>query len=150
MVYRCTLFLTSVIVIVSSVSARDETSNGQAPPLDPPTILIAKSIDAKNQLVLVSYHSIFIGFDGYSYNERLEKRVSLKGVKVFTRDGDALPIEKVKQKLGNRDTPILVTSFGESLPKFYASILAPDSLVFAFPEKAPVWKKIESPGAEVR
>lgn len=131
-------------------SAEDDTASDRCPPENPPRILVASSVDESGRLVLVSYHSIFIGFQGYSYNERLTKPVSLQDVKIFTTKGEPKTIEFARKQIANRDTPIIATSYKEKLPKFYASMFSPETLVFAFPKRAPQWREIESPGAAVR
>ena len=59
------------IALVLIAGADPPTDEGQdGTPGNPPHILIASSIDADGNLQLVTYKTIYIGFDGYSYNER--------------------------------------------------------------------------------
>lgn len=134
---------------VAQTNAKDEDSQ-QSPPVDPPQILVAAGIDDDDQLVLVSYHSIFIGFEGDSYNERLLKEVSLEEVTILQNDGTELSIAQAREKLANGDTPIVVTSYKQPVPEFYAKLFKAETLQFVFPSRAPEWRKIESPGARVR
>lgn len=129
--------------------AQEPATWGQCPPENPPLILVASSIDSDDHLVLVSYHSIFIGFSGESYNERLEKKVSLKDVQFLTVDGKETSLEAARKKLSERDTPILATSSKARVSKFYATMFAPETLLFVFPAQAPQWRDIESPGARI-
>ena len=148
----------SVVMVISvacclfpcSATAQEDSSVRQCPPENPPRILVASSIDSDGQLVLVSYHSIFIGFTGESYNERLTTSVSLEDVKILTTDGREVTLQAARERVAERDTPILVTSSGTQLPKFYARMFAPETLLFVFPAQAPQWREIESPGAPVQ
>lgn len=130
-------------------TAQEDSSVRQCPPENPPQILVASSIDSDGQLVLVSYHSIFIGFTGESYNERLTMRVSLEDVQILTVDGKTVALEEARKRISERDTPILVTSYKTQLPEFYVPMFAPETLLFVFASQAPQWKDIESPGAPV-
>ncbi|MCO8121123.1 hypothetical protein NHH03_05185 [Stieleria sp. TO1_6] len=141
--------LIGCLMLTQQISA-DESQSKIAPTENPPQILVASSIDADEQLVLVSYHSIFIGFDGSSYNERLTQKVSLKAVKITSADGVQQSVDQARKTISENDTPILVTSYKKPLPKFYKTLFSPDTLHFAFPSKAPQWKPIQSPGAPVQ
>lgn len=134
----------------SKLKAQDDSKLHRCPTENPPQILVASAIDSENHLVLVSYHSIFIGFNGESYNERLTTRTSLENVQILTTDGKELTLEQARRRISSRDTPIVVTSYKTELPKFYANLFAPETLHFAFPGQAPHWKEIESPGAPAR
>lgn len=151
MLRNCVLFVAcfAYSFLSSNLKAQDERGL-QSPTENPPQILVASSIDSENRLVLVSYHSIFIGFCGESYNERTTTKTSLKDVQIHTTDGKEMTLEEAQLRLSSRDTPIVVTSYRASLPKFYATIFAPGTLHFAFPKRAPHWKEIESPGAPIK
>lgn len=148
-------FATFVFIIACSspfwhATAQQDSRTGQCPPENPPQILVASAIDSDDQLILVSYHSIFIGFGGESYNERLTTKVSLKDCQICTADGEKVTLESARKRISGKDTPIVVTPYKTDLPKFYAALFAPETLVFVFPSKTPQWKQIESPGAVVR
>lgn len=131
-------------------TTQENSTSPQCPPEDPPQILVASSIDSDDQLVLVSYHSIFIGFEGDCYNERLTKKVSLEEVQISTADGNEVTLEEARKVIADRDTPILATSYKMKLPEFFAQAFASETLVFVFSSQAPEWREIEAPGARVR
>jgi hypothetical protein len=130
--------------------AQQEDVSGESPPENPPQILIACSIDAEGNLVLVHYKTIFIGFTGESYNERYTTKVLLKDVQILTVDGTEMTIEAARKRIAERDTPILATSYKTAFPKFYAEMFAPATLHFIWPEQAPQWKQIQEPGRPVQ
>ena len=126
-----------------------KTAPREAPTVDPPQILVAEAIDDRNQLVLVGYHSIFIGFTGEAYNERILKRVSLEGASFRTAAGDSLTIEAAKDYFKGSEKPIVVTAYGMEVPEFYRAIFVPTTLHIAFAKEAPQWKAIEAQGARL-
>lgn len=144
------LVILACCCLSSQGGAEEAATLGQCPPENPPVILVASSIDSDDHLVLVSYHSIFIGFSGESYNERLAKKVSLKDVQILTVDGMEISLEAARKRLSERDMPVLATSSKARVSKFYATMFAPETLLFVFPAQAPQWRNIESPGASVR
>lgn len=148
--YARTLVSIALCWCASHAFAQKEDVAKLAPDVNPPQILAASSIAPDGQLVLVSYHSIHIGFDGYSYNERVTKKVSIKDALIRTVDGRSVSLTGARNQIAAGDTPILVTSYNASLPSFYSAMFQPDTLLFAFPSKAPTWKQIESPGGSSR
>ena len=130
-----------------------ETQHGEpgmvAPAYNPPQIVIAASIDGEDNLLLVSYRTIYIGFQGESYNSRTVTKTALKDVEIFNVKGERVSIEAARERVGGRDTPVLCSSWNTPLPEFYASIFAPQTLHFIFPKQSPVWKKIQEPGRPV-
>ena len=132
-----------------SVQKQDD-SETSAPAYNPPRILVAASIDDDNNLVLVNFKTIHIGFEGDSYNHRSETKVALQDVKIFTVKGDKMSIEAARKQINDKDTPILCSSWHAPMPKFYASMFAPETLHFLFPKQSPVWKEIEEPGRPIK
>ena len=117
---------------------------------NPPQILVAAAIDDDDNLVLVSYRTIHIGFEGDSYNNRSVTKVSLSDVKIANVKGEKLTIESARKQIGDNDMPILCSSWNTQLPDFYAAMFAPKTLHFIFPKRSPVWKEIEDPGRPVK
>ncbi len=131
-------------------SGQDARPMGESPPENPPRILVASSIDADGNLVLVNYRTIFIGFKGDSYNSRSLAKVSLTDVRILTAKGDEVSIDSARKRISESDTPILVSSWKRPLPKFYETIFTPQTLHFVFPNKAPAWREIQDPGRPTR
>ncbi|WP_157369153.1 hypothetical protein [Zavarzinella formosa] len=124
-------------------------------PGNPPTALIAAGIDKDGTLLLVQYKTIYLqptaqGGGGPIYNERSLSKAALKGVKIYGREGKELTVEAARESLGSKETPILVSSWGEKLPPFYRTVFKDDVLLFAFPQQAPTWKPIQEPEVPVR
>lgn len=126
--------------------AADESS----PAWNPPGILLVAGIDEHDRLVLVHYRSIYIGFDGYSYNNRSESRQSLEGARIVTVGGKELTIAEARQRLGQRESSILVTPYHTQVADTYRPLFRDDALCIQFPKRAPVWKEIQDPGRPVR
>ncbi|MEZ6120259.1 MAG: hypothetical protein R3C28_27315 [Pirellulaceae bacterium] len=59
---------------------------------NPPRILLAARITDDDQLELVTYQTIYIGFDGSSYNHRSFEKISLRDVRITKLDGTELTI----------------------------------------------------------
>ena len=76
-----------------------ETSDASETPGNPPRVLIASSIDSDGRLELVAYRTIYIGFEGDSYNHRSVRKVSLKDVKIRTVGGKRVTLESARQSL---------------------------------------------------
>ncbi len=134
----------------STAKGREDKTAENAPAEDPPRILVAAAIDGNDQLDLVSYHSIFIGFSGEAYNERLTAKISLDDVRITNAGGEKIDLQSARKKIAEHDTPIIVTSYHARLPAFYANMFAADTLHFSFPKKAPEWRDIESPGSPLK
>ena len=137
---------TIVFALLCGLGTPEQDNNN---PENPPVILVASSIDKAGQLSLVSYQTIYIGMQGYSYNHRSVQKVSLEGVKIFNAGGTELKIDSVRKLLADKETPILATPYGSPLPAFYRKLFADESLVFIFPKTAPSWKQIQDPGRPV-
>ncbi len=138
---RLTTFVALATVVVASAGqARSET------PGNPPRILVASSIDSAGNLMLVSYRTIYIGFDGSSYNDRTLHRVALKNVKIHTVDGKEVSIESARKLLAEKETPILATSWSAPIPPFFRKLFTDKAMVFVFPQDAPSWREIQDPG----
>ncbi len=131
----------AVLSLLGSAAAQDRP----ATPGNPPRILIASSIDADGNLELVSYRTIYIGFDGSSYNNRSLRKVSLKDVKISTVSGKEMSVEAARELLAETETPILASSWKTPIPKFYRRLFSDDALLFVFPREAPLWKEIQDP-----
>ena len=138
----CLAFLT-----VTSVAVGDDW---RSEPSNPPRILVASSIDEHGNLELVSYRTIYIGFDGSSYNHRSTRRLSLKDVSIQDLDGNQLSVDQARERLGDRDVPILVMTYRQPLSDFFRKLFSHDALVFIFPREAPQWQPIQDPGRPVR
>ena len=144
MLARFTMFVASVSVLTTAVG-QDRSGT----PGNPPRILVASSIDEDGNLVLVSYRTIYIGFDGSSYNNRSLSKVSLKRVKIYTVSGKEVSTESARKLLARKETPILASSWGMPLPAFYRRLFTEEGLLFMFPQEAPVWKEIQDPSRPV-
>lgn len=131
------------------VQQQDE-SETSAPAYNPPRILVATSIDDDDNLVLVNFKTIHIGFEGDSYNHRSETKVAMQDVKIFNVKGDKMSIDAARKQINDKDTPILCSSWHAPLPKFYATMFAPETLHFLFPKQSPAWKEIEEPGRPIK
>ena len=142
----------SLVVACCSLFAVDEESSVAvtSPPQNPPQILVAAAIAADDHLILVRYQTIYIGFEGESYNSRSLTRVSLKDVRIRNVAGEELSLKSVRERMAGGDTPILVSSWKEPLPDFYQSMFTPKTLHFVFPKQAPDWHPIQDPGRPVR
>ncbi len=116
---------------------------------DPPQIVVASAIDGEN-LLLVNFRTIYILFNGESYNTRSVTKTSLKNVGIFTVKGQRVSVGEATHKISGKDTPILCSSWNTPLPEFYASMFEPETLHFIFPEESPAWKKIQEPGRPIR
>ncbi len=134
----------------AAAPGQDPPPSQDAPPENPPGILVAATIDDADNLVLVEYRTIYIGFTGESYNHRSLTRVPLNDVQIMTVGGDAHTIDSARKQLGGQDAPVLVSSWKSPLPKFYAAMFTPQTLHFVFPKKAPAWRPIQGPGTPVR
>lgn len=132
------------------VQAQAGESGVVAPPYNPPQILVATAIDSEDNLLLVSYRTIYIGFTGESYNSRTVTKAALKDVAIVNVKGETISLDAARRRIGDRDTPVLCSSWGTPLPDFYASIFAVETLHFIFPEKSPVWKEIQEPGRPLK
>lgn len=119
-------------------------------PGNPPQILIASSIDKNGNLDVVSFKTIYIGFDGYSYNNKTVNKQTLRDVKIQTLAGAKISVDEARELLAGKETPILATSHDEPLSKFYQQLFAAKSLVFIFPDEAPLWKEIGEPDRPLR
>lgn len=150
---RTALTLTA---LACSVGVSPGVDKPEAAPGNPPALLLATGIDRDGRLVLVSYRTIFIhpadpGVPAIPReNERSESAVSLKGVKISGIDGKEVTVEAARKRLAGKETPVLVRSWGEKLPDGFKPLFKDDVLVFVFPDQAPGWKDIESPGTPVR
>jgi len=120
-----------------------------APAYNPPQIVVAASIDGNENLLLVSYRTIYIGFQGESYNSRTVTKTALKDVSILNVKGERVSINAARERIGGRDTPVLCSSWKTPLPEFYASMFAPPTLHFIFPKQSPVWKEIQEPGRPI-
>jgi hypothetical protein len=126
-----------------------------AAPGNPPVVLLAAGIDPDGDLVLVQYKTIFIqptekGGGGPLYNERSLRKVALKGVKIYGGIGKEVPVEAARTLLRDKETAVLASSWGQSLPPVYQKVFRDDALLFAFPREAPMWKTIEAPDVPVK
>ena len=137
--------LMAVLCSNSEIRADDPPKESLA---NPPQLLLAAGIDESNRLTLVSYRTIYIGFNGDSYNSRSSQRVSLKGVTITQADGKKVSIDEARRRLAGKDVPILATSWKAQMGPFQ-TLLAKDSLVFAFPKEAPKWKEIQDPSQPI-
>ena len=136
----------ALIIGANAATAQDQSGT----PGNPPRVLIASSIDADGNLQLVTYKTIYIGFDGYSYNQRSLHKVSLRGVRVRTVGGMDVSLDETRKLLDGKEAPILVSSWNEPLSKFYQGLFSGKSLLFIFPKDAPSWKPIQEPGRPTR
>ncbi len=143
-----TYFATAVALLsgMGTAAAQDPSTM----PGNPPQILVASSIDADGNLELVNYRTIYIGFDGSSYNNRSLRKVPLKGVKIYSVSGKELSTESARNKLAEKENAILASSWGLPLPTFYRTLFSDEALIFVFPREAPRWKEIQDPGRPVR
>ncbi|MBS0261270.1 MAG: hypothetical protein JSS02_04880 [Planctomycetes bacterium] len=141
--------LVLMLVVTAGVAVPTEPDRPGTPG-NPPRILIAQAINADGQLQLVAYKTIYIGFEGYSFNDRSLQEVALADVQIRTVAGVEITIEKARGLLKAKETPILVMSRNEKLSPFYQSVLARDALVFIFPRDAPVWRQIQEPERPVQ
>ena len=135
--------------VIMTAPAIDSKPTETAPAHDPPQIVVASAIDGEN-LVLVNFRTIYIGFTGESYNSRSVAKTSLKNVGIFTVKGQRVSVETARDKIAGKDTAILCSSWNTPLPQFYVSMFSPETLHFVFPEESPVWKKIQEPGRPIR
>jgi hypothetical protein len=141
------------LAVVLALMMGDRTASDQdqsATHGNPPRILIASSIDADGRLVLVTYKTIYIGFDGSSYNEKSLRIVPLRNVRIRTVAGKDLSLDETRKLLGGKETPILVSSWNEPLSKFWRELFSEKSLLFIFPEDAPAWRQIQERDRPVR
>ena len=122
----------------------------KAPAFDPPQILIAASINDEGDLMLVEVRTIYIGFNGESYNHRSLSKIKLKNVGIFTVQGKRVSVDEARQQLAGKDTPIICSSGNTPLAAFYASMFVPKTLHFVFPNEAPTWRKIQEQGRPLR
>lgn len=114
-------------------------------PGNPPRILLATSIDADGNLLLVSYRTIYIGFSGESYNDRTVDKVSLAEVQIVDTGGKEVTLQAARERIKGKETPILVTSWHEPLSPAYKPLFTGELLLFKFPKQAPDWKEIQDP-----
>lgn len=152
-------FLTALLSVSMTSFAqepKDEAASGavaepakDAPAHNPPQIVVAASIDEEDNLVLVNFKTIYIGFTGESYNERSLSKTTLKDVSIFAVNGKKLSVDEARKQLAGKHTPILCSSWKTPLPPFYASLFTPETLHFVFPKKSPAWKEIQEPGRPV-
>jgi hypothetical protein len=133
-----------------SAAAAPAKSAQRAPAYDPPEIVVAAAIDDEDNLVLVNYRTIFIGFQGESYNDRSLTKAPLKDVAIFTVKGEKLTVEAARRRIAGRDTPVLCSAWSTPLPGFYAAMFSPETLHFVFPKEPPIWKKIQEPGRPIQ
>lgn len=138
----------ALVVTTGANVAAGQTENGT--PGNPPRILIASSIDAEGNLQLVTYKTIYIGFEGYSYNEKILCNVPLQDVRIHTVSGTDVSLDEARKLLKGKETPILVSSWNERLSEFYQRLFSRESLLFIFPKEAPLWSQIQDPGRPVR
>jgi len=118
-------------------------------PGNPPRILIASEIDKEGNLMLVSYQTVFAQppnpkLPGAAFNTRILDKVPLKDVKIYDVTGKEVSVEAARQLLG-KETPVLASSWGRTLPPFYRKVFKDEMLLFAFPKEAPSWKEIQEP-----
>ena len=146
MITRITLF-----VLFFGTSQLVLSEEGRSSPGNPPQVLLAESIDADGNLGVVSYRTIYIGFDGSSYNHRSVQDVTLNEVEIQTVGGTAVSLEKARDLLlKETETAILALDYGASLPDAYKVLFSNDALVFVFPKKSPRWNEIQDPEQSVR
>ncbi len=131
-----------------------EDAVAQASPGNPPRILLAEGINDADELQLVNYRTIYIGFQGDCYNHRTLKSTSLKDVQIFLLgdqpDADEeLTLAAAREKLAGQETSILATSWRHSVPEMYRPLLKPGAMLFVFPKDAPEWEEIQDPTANV-
>jgi hypothetical protein len=136
----------ALIIGANAATAQDRSATHG----NPPRILIASSLDADGNLVLVTYKTIYIGFDGYSYNARSLHKVPLQDVRIRTVAGMDLSLDETRKLLEGKETPVLVSSWNEPLSKFWQKLFSDKSLLFIFPREAPLWKEIQEPNRPVR
>lgn len=147
-----------LLLAILAFGAEADDSKKGATPGNPPDILIASQIDKDENLLLVEYRTIFIQPAGPGqpggpmYNDRSTYRVPLKGVVIYGGDGNKISVAVARKQLGDKDkdTAIVVTSWGETLSPVYRKLFKDDVMVFAFPKEAPVWKPIQAPDLPVR
>ena len=145
MVNRVAIAL-ALIIGANAAIAQDRSGT----PGNPPRILIAASIDTDGKLQLVTYKTIYIGFDGYSYNDRSVHTVPLSEVRIRTVAGMDVSLKEARKLLEGKETPILASSWNEPLSKSYQGLFSGESLLFVFPKDAPLWKEIQEPSRPVR
>jgi hypothetical protein len=141
---------TRIVISVGLVVLSLRALPGQdkdAPPANPPVVLVASDIDADGNLVLVGYETVVIqpaGPLGAGGPRRIRvlSKVPLKGVKICGVDGKEVTIEAARKRLGGKDTAILALSWDEPLSPVYRRLFRDDVLVFVFPKTAPTWKGI--------
>jgi hypothetical protein len=140
MVTRIAISVALVLLSVGTSRAQD------AWPGDPPIILIASQIDADGDLLLVQCKMIVIqpaapGAPGGPRLFRAETKVSLKGVKIYNKEGNELTVETARKLLRGKDTAILASSWGNhQLAPVYRALFKDVVLLFVFPREAPRWK----------
>lgn len=150
------LLLMAILVLASGAEA-DDPKKG-ATPGNPPEVLIASQIDKDENLLLVEYRTIFFQPAGPGqpggpmYNDRSTYRVPLKDVVIYGGNGKEISVAVARKQLGDKDkdTAIVVTSWGETLSPVYRKLFKDDVLVFAFPKESPDWKPIQAPDLPVR
>ena len=144
------LLLLTLAPMTQSAPQRSVESEPTAPAYDPPHIVVTAGIDRDNNLLLVNFRTIYIGFTGESYNSRSVSKAPLKEVQIFTVDGEKVSLEIAREQLDGKDTPILCSSYNTKLPDFYVPLFSPQTLHFIFPEESPEWTKIQEPGRPLR
>jgi len=144
------LLLLILAPMTQSSPQRSVGSEPVAPAYDPPQIVVAAGIDRDNNLLLINFRTIYIGFTGESYNSRSVSKKPLKEVQIFTVDGEKVSLENAREQLDGIDTPILCSSYDTKLPDFYVPLFSPKTLHFVFPEVSPEWTKIQEPGRPLR
>ena len=142
-----------VMILAILISGDDETTQsdrGQAQLGNPPRVVLVRGIDDQGRLNLVEYRTIYIGFDGSSYNSRSESKLTLKDVVIEDLKGDGVSVEQARERLGDTESPILVLSYREPVAELYRGMYIDSTLVFRFPKKAPEWREIQDPSRPVR
>lgn len=147
-----------LLMAILALGAEADDSKTDATPGNPPDVLIASQIDKDENLLLVKYRTIFLQPAGPGqpggpmYNDRSTYRVPLKDVVIYGGNGKEISVAVARKQLGDKDkdTAIVVTSWGDQLSPVYRKLFKDDVLVFAFPKESPDWKPIQAPDLPVR
>ncbi|MCA9198749.1 MAG: hypothetical protein KDA87_14470 [Planctomycetales bacterium] len=146
------LFLVAILTAVTPLALQAQE---ESPAIaNPPRILLATRITDDDQLELVTYQTIYIGFDGSSYNHRSLQKISLQDVRITKLDGtewtEWTPHEARQQLATQPETPVLALAWNQPLAKQFKTFFAKDVLLFTFPKQAPVWKEPQDPSRPLR
>lgn len=141
-----------LVALVTGVNQLALQAQDMSPSIaNPPRILLAARITDDDQLELVTYQTIYIGFDGSSYNHRSLQKISLRDVRITKLDGTELTPNEARQQLATQlETPVLAIAWNQPLAEPFQKFFAKDVLLFKFPKQAPVWKEPQDPTRPLR